>query len=163
MLTRMMFIEAVDCFMKAGNPNSVQDYRRIRQLPRVELTEPGSSQEYENPNHIQIQWDLEWRRWDGEKYTDGYSESFEETTDVVLCLRYSDDGGKTWMYLDDTPTQANSRPDASHEIKNQSSYNWDVSGLPKGEYLLRIEAYRSNIELHYAHHQVQIIIERNVT
>jgi len=163
MLARMMFIEAVDCFMRAGNPSSVQDYRRIRQLPRVEFTNPGSSAELDNPSHIKVEWDVQWRRWDGEKYTEGYSESFQETAEVLVCLRYSDDAGRTWMYLDDTPTEANSRPDASHEIKHQTSYSWDVSGLPRGEYLLRVEAYRSNIELHYAHHQVLFIIERDVT
>jgi hypothetical protein len=162
-LARMMLIEAVDCFMRAGEPYSVQDYRRMRQVPRVEFSSPSSSEEYDNPNHVKIEWTVEWLRWDGEKYTENYSESFSETTEVVVGLKYSDDAGKSWMYLDDTPTEANVRPDASHEFKYQTSYNWDVSGLPKGEYLLRIEGYRTNIEPHYAHHQVLIIIERDAT
>ncbi len=163
MLARMMLIEAVDCFLRAGNPIHVQDYRRIRQIPRAAVTNPTASEEYENPSNIHVEWKLSWRRWDGEKYRAEYTESFEETTDVVVCLKYSDDAGKTWAYLDDVPADVGVRPDASHEIKHQESCNWDVSSLPSGEYLLRLEAYRANIEPHYSYHQVLVIIERLAT
>jgi hypothetical protein len=78
-------------------------------------------------------------------------------------LKYSDDAGKTWAYLDDVPADVGVRPDVSHEIKHQDSYSWDVSTLPSGEFLLRLEAYRASIEPHYSYHQVLVIIERLAT
>ncbi len=50
-------------------------------------------------------------------------------------------------------------PDA---VVGEETYTWNVPiGLyPEGIYIVRVEAYRRNQNLHYAYHQVRCFIER---
>jgi hypothetical protein len=43
------------------------------------------------------------------------------------------------------------------------SFDWDVSDttkFPEGSYLIRIEAFRNSLKLHYAWHMERIFIDR---
>lgn len=162
LLARLALAEVVDCFLRGGDP-SLYGERRISQLPRIEITSPDPLDEIVDPNNLDIEWKLEWLRWDGEAYSPAYDSSFAETTEVVCCLKYSSNGGKDWLYLDDDPAEIGERPDGSHELKGVTSYTWSVSSLPEGTYLLRLEGYRSAIVPHYSYHQIRVFIERSTT
>jgi hypothetical protein len=117
---------------------------------------------------------MTWTRWDGEKYTDAYSDSppFEEDTPTSHTLMFSTDSGATWKYAADNSTaatpgvrpssnamyiDASVAPDASMPL----SWTWSGSGgFSEGSYLLRMEAYRDAIPLHYAYHQRRIFLKR---
>ena len=68
---------------------------------------------------------------------------------------------------DGSPATPGVKPTSSAHLEpdggaGPESYNWSTpaSQFPEGSYLLRIEAYRVNQELHYSQHQVKIFISR---
>ena len=143
---------------------------RVVQLPRVVITKPSSSDELNNPSTIQIEWTVEWKRWDGEKYTSAYSDSFTENQPLLYVLMYSDDGGASWRFIQDgtvnqhigyLPTLSDGSLDNAH-IVTSSPYYWSTPGssFPEGTYIIRVEAYRRNFNLHYSYHQVPVYINR---
>ncbi len=81
---------------------------------------------------------------------------------------YSPDNGATWHYVQDGASRLRAfcRPQVDHRVTDgdpaTSASRWPVPALqfPQGVYLLRVEAYRSDSELHYAYHQVRIFIQR---
>ena len=89
---------------------------------------------------------------------------------------YSKDGGASWInMLDDSPIQlgilpwddAADAPDSSKTLSDlnplgDETYIWVTpdSKLPKGSYLIRVEAYRRSEPLHYAQHMEKIYVNR---
>ncbi|MGH9422844.1 MAG: hypothetical protein ACRD3J_22915, partial [Thermoanaerobaculia bacterium] len=136
---------------------------RVPQLPRINITFPGINDDLNNPGTISIQWATTWKRWDSNKYTPDYSSSFTETTPVQYQVMYSDDNGATWKWCDPsiagTPTLG--KKSAAAAI-TATHYDWSTpSGtFPAGNYLIRIEAYRQNLPLHYSFHQFRAYIRR---
>ena len=45
-------------------------------------------------------------------------------------------------------------------VTTLSSYNWSVGALPKGSYILRVEAYRAGTNLHYSYDQFQLYLHK---
>jgi len=127
----------------------------VTQVPKVTIVEPKSTDEFNNPGVIYIEWQIEWKRWDGEKYTSNYPDDFSPSVDLIYGVMYSDDNGKTWKNCgDDTLTVAGY---PTHTITD-TYYNWNVSTLPRGSYIIRVEAHREDIKLHYSYHQIQIYL-----
>lgn len=139
-------------------------------VPRVELVYPTEVTELLSPTTIQIKYDIEWRRWDGEKYTGSTPTGFvgpEANIDYVLM--YSRDVGRTWLHVtDDSPAQPGVRPSNPAVFLDdvttpgQETYDWPTAAIdfPRGSYLVRVEAYRPNQSLHYSFHQKKIFIDR---
>ncbi|MEZ6007643.1 MAG: prepilin-type N-terminal cleavage/methylation domain-containing protein [Planctomycetota bacterium] len=150
---------------------------RIKQLPRIQIRTPTLLTELELPSVIPLIWSVEWKRWDGLKYTQSYADSFAEAeSDLVYVPCYSKDGGASWInMLDDSPIQlgilpwddAADAPDSSKTLSDlnplgDETYIWVTpdSKLPKGSYLIRVEAYRRSEPLHYAQHMEKIYVNR---
>ena len=95
----------------------------------------------------------------------GFAEAESEIEYVIV---YSPDVGQTWRYVqDDSPAIIAQKPTSSTYLVPDSgvgaeTYTWNTpsGSFPEGSYLLRIEAYRTNMALHYSQHQVKIYIER---
>jgi Tfp pilus assembly protein PilX len=135
---------------------------RIMQLPRVEIEEPTAVSELDDPSTIDIEWDQEWRRWDGRAYATVGSFN-ESTSELRYVLKYSRDGGTTWRHvLDESTATPGVKSAATYLLAgNASSYAWDVSGdFPEGTYILRLECFRNTDALHYAYHQTRLFIQR---
>lgn len=155
---RYAAITLMQGFMIAGE--GVNRPGRVAQLPRVEITRPAEDDELINPETIQVEWKTSWRRWDGARYTPYYPQDFVETISVSYALSYSLDGGQSWKHVGDgSPARPGERPSLQY-LTASSSYTWDVRDLPAGDFLLRVEAYRQGIPLHYSYHVVRQNIRR---
>lgn len=155
---RYAAITLMQGFMTAGE--GVDRPGRVPQLPRVEILKPAEDDELVDPQAIEVVWQATWRRWDGARYTPYYPESFVETLPVSYVVKYSVDGGHTWKHaLDDSPATPGERPSPAY-LLGGTQFTWDVSGMPAGDFLLRVEAYRQGIPLHYSYHVVRQNIRR---
>jgi hypothetical protein len=149
---------------------------RIKQTPRVEIKSPTELTELLNPLTISLQWDTNWVRWDGEKYTASTPATFtEDETEIEYSVMFSDNNGVTWKQLqlsagvlDATTTIATPgvKPTGAYLIQDatvgQENYTWNspLVIFPEAAYLIRIEAYRQNQQLHYSHHVQRFYIDR---
>lgn len=168
------------------NGNDVSDSlgdeaSRMRLIPRIEITEPSSSNIYEDETTIGVGFRSQWLRWDLEKYSPAFPASWREDLDVRFIFKYSDDAGKTWIYLDDDTDagEITGVYDSNHVydesgVKNftvpggatglEKTVNWDVSAF-EGTYLLRVEAYRMEnnkvLKNGYSYHQTFVTFRKN--
>jgi type II secretory pathway pseudopilin PulG len=137
---------------------------RVAQLPRVSITSPNQTTYLNDPSTINVTWSLAWFRWDGKKYTPTYSNTFAETTPIQYQFSYSKDNGKTWFYQDDTPSLGVGirLPSGDSRILTGTSVTWNTpaSSFPQSNYLIRVEAYRANLSMHYSFHQFRAYIWR---
>jgi len=148
-------------FLDAGQ---FTGYEKIPQIPLLDLTNPNTYDEFNNPDTINIQWNTQWKRWDGNNYTAEYPDDYSESTPLVYAIKYSNDNGKTWYYCDDNSITFAGRKEILKTLPiSFSSYPWDVSDaskFPKGSYIIRVECFRKDIDLHYGYDQIQIYINR---
>lgn len=153
------FLTLVHTFLEAGLSTTAG---RIPQLPRIAITDPNDLTDLANPTSITVQWSEEWKRWDGQSYTPNYGSTFSETTATFYTLMYSDDGGATWKHVQDdsAATPATRPPSAYRQTTTSYSLSTPDDKFPRGSYLLRVEAYRDDVNLHYAYHQAKIYIKR---
>ena len=92
----------------------------------------------------------------------------EDESEILYAITYSRDNGITWQHLDDNSVATIQRrpEDPSHLIRDLGTgadeIDWVVprAEFPEGSYLLRVEAYREDMALHYSVHQVKIYIQR---
>lgn len=70
-------------------------------LPLLEITAPTDMTDLENPGVISVQWNLQWKRWDEENYTQigNYNQNLSPTDDGFFKVGYSDDNRESWKYL----------------------------------------------------------------
>jgi hypothetical protein len=128
----------------------------------VVITWPNDDVDIEDPLDLNVQWQSTWKRWDGLPYTPDYADTFTEDTVIRYALLYSRDNGQTWLHMtDETVAQPGTRPAATY-LQTATSYKWNVpkATFPKGNYVIRVEAYRDAIPLHYAFHQYRAFIKR---
>ena len=153
------FLTLVHTFLEAGLSSGSG---RIPQVPRIAITDPNDLTDLTNPSSISIQWSQTWKRWDAQSYTPNYSSTFAETTPIFYTVLYSDDGGTTWKHVqDDSAATPGARPSSTYRQTSTSySLSTSTSKFPKGSYLLRVESYRDDVELHHAYHQAKIYIKR---
>lgn len=163
-IARWSFLSLVQSFMEAGLTQvaGAPDPSRVRELPCVTITAPNDSIDIDDPASLNVTWTAEWKRWDGLPYAPGYPANFKEDTPVRFALLYSRDNGKTWRHMQDETAAAPGVRPADALLTTATSYTWSVpaSGFPKGNYLIRIEAYRDGYALHYAFHQYRAFIKR---
>lgn len=142
---------------------------RIKQPPRVEITSPTEITEIVDPASIDVQIETEWLRWDRLPYTTNTPAGFAENeTEIDYAIYYSPDNGVNWRHVqDDSPAVIGERPSNAAYIVADSGigaevYTWPTpsGSFPEGSYLIRVEAYRTGMALHYSVHQVRIYISR---
>ncbi|HYI11420.1 MAG TPA: prepilin-type N-terminal cleavage/methylation domain-containing protein [Thermoanaerobaculia bacterium] len=163
-ISRWSFLSLIQSFLEAGTytTGGNPDLARVRELPRVVITQPNDNIDLNDPNSVQVIWTAQWRRWDGLRYTPSYANNFTEDTTIRFAVLYSRDNGRTWLHMsDDTLATPGTRPDNAH-LQTATTYNWPTprATFPKGNYLIRIEAYRDEIPRHYAFHQYRAFVKR---
>ncbi len=172
-IARYSMLSLTHSYFGAGVPGGDN---RIKQLPRVEIQTPTLITELENPSSVPVTWSIEWRRWDGEKYTESYGDGFSESeSDLVYVLMYSRDNGESWLnMLDDeeaipgtVPWITGTGPDPAKTLQDltpndDETFTWNTpaSSFPEGSYMIRVEAYRQTESLHYAQHMEKIFVNR---
>lgn len=163
-ISRWSFLSLVQSFLQAGlysNAGS-PDPARVREVPRIAITTPNDQIDLNNPSSIRVGWTSQWTRWDGLPYTPSYAANFAEDTTVRYANLYSRDNGRTWLHMrDDAPATPGVRP-ADNQLTTSLLRDWNVPAnrFPKGNYLIRVEAYRDEVPLHYAFHQYRAFIKR---
>lgn len=141
-------------FLEMGSP---LEPLGVQPIPRVSFVAPLQDAVIQNPTTVAVQWNREWLRADGGAYTPDYPNNYTHAGAVIFNLMYSDNNGWSWK---DVATNANRSPAQRAQANNVTSpYNWDVSALPAGRYVLRIEAFRAG-EQHNAYHDRRIEIKR---
>jgi len=164
-ISRWSFLSLIQSFLTAGlyaNGGVLSD-SRVRELPRVVITSPNDDVDIVNPTTLDVTWDVSWRRWDGLPYTPSYPPAFAETTTVRYVPLYSRDNGRTWLHMqDDSPATPGVRPSSTY-LQTATAYSLPVPSalFPKGNYVIRIEAYRDEVPLHYSFHQYRAFIKRS--
>ncbi|MGZ5472514.1 MAG: type IV pilus modification PilV family protein [Thermoanaerobaculia bacterium] len=168
-IARWSFLSLIQSYLTAGlySTSGVPHPARVRELPRVEITSPGPNDDLVDPEAITVEWDTIWKRWDGLPYTPSYANNFKEDSTVRYSLLYSRDNGRTWLRMkDDSEAEAGKRPAAEY-LQTETSYqfNTPAAKFPKGNYVLRVEAYRDQgareLPLHYSFHQYRAFIKRS--
>lgn len=156
-MARYASISLMQGFMAAGESRRVN---RVPQLPRITISSPSEDEELIDPTTIHVKWDVAWRRWDGQPYTAHYKDEFVENTPLTFGVKFSTDGGVHWkLARNGLEVPAGERPPLD-ELVGPGGFKWDVSEMPPGDFLIRVEAYRASIPLHYSYHQVRQNIRR---
>lgn len=164
-IARWSFLSLVHSFLSAGlyQNAGVPDPRRVRELPRVAITTPNDTTDIDNPTTLRVGWTSTWRRWDTLPYTPAYAANWSDDTTVRFARLYSRDNGRTWLHMqDDTAATPGTRPANSH-LTTALFHDWSVpaTSFPRGNYLIRIEAYRDEVPLHYSFHQFRAFFKRS--
>lgn len=164
-ISRWCFLSLIQSFLASGlySTGGQPDPARVRELPRVVITQPNDEIDVVDPASLNVAWDVTWRRWDGLPYTPSYPANFSENVTLRYALLYSRDNGRTWLSMqDDTAATPGVRP-ASGYLQTAKTYTLSVpaSKFPKGNYVIRVEAYRDEVPLHYSFHQYRVFIKRS--
>jgi type II secretory pathway pseudopilin PulG len=144
---------------------------RIRQLPRVKITDPNPNTNLRNPSSVTVGWSEEWKRWDGQPYSSAYVGAYTPDFTMKYIVMYSKSNGSPdptngsdsgWWYWDGTPVPSLGARDLTKAVPSGLSYvlNTPSSTFPEGTYLFRVEGYRVGYPLHYSFHQYRGYIER---
>jgi hypothetical protein len=137
----------------------------IPQIPLVSISSPAITDEFNNPTTINVVWSSTWTRWDGLPYTSVYATTTYTPPALTYNLKYSPNGGSTWYYINaagnaTTTTGKLGVPNAGYNVTSPLTWNVPAATFPQANYLIVIEAYRSNRSLHYAYHQRRVFIKR---
>lgn len=162
-ISKFAMLSLVHSFFEAG---STTNTLRIPQLPRLEIESPTDITELNDPGTIDIQFSVDWTRWDGLAYST--SGTFAEDESLLeYVVMYSPDNGTTWLHVqDDTAATPGERPSSTYMLADAGAgtetYSWDVpaGSFPEGSYLLRIDCYRQGASVHYSYHKTKIFIQR---
>ena len=121
---------------------------------------------------------MAWLRWDDQKYSPAYPDGWYDETMISYNVKYSDDNKRSWIYagtgerlpgadgslqyyLDHfNPLQSVAGGPETVPGARDKSFSWDVAGLPAGNYVLRVEAYRDGFDTGYSYHDIFVTIER---
>lgn len=172
-ISRYSLLTLIHSYFAAGLPSTPN---RVRQLPRVQVRAPTLITQIDDPASINVQWSVEWKRWDGLPYTTSYASNFSESeNELVYVPLYSADSGLTWKNMRDGSTAAlgvlpwitGTGPDPAKTLTDavaggNESFTWatPAADFPQGSYLIRIEAYRAAEALHYSQHMEKIYVNR---
>ena len=157
-------------FLQSGDPvhNATGT---VTQLPLTTILAPATTAQFNNPSTIAVVWTSTWTRWDGQLYATTYPASYpagypEASEPMTYNLKYSKNDGKTWFFIQDNAAAVAGVLDttAPHAMTGATlNYSWDVSNaatFPMGDYVLRIEEYRNDLQQHYAYHSRAVYISR---
>lgn len=166
-IAKYAVLSLLHSFFESGNPALTN---ASTPLPKVEITYPTEISELPaSTASLNVNYRIEWRRWDGRKYATSFSDTYagdESRLDYVIM--YSRDGGQTWLYVqDDTPAVAGQRPSSGTYIVadagvGDEAYPWAVPAdrFGEGTYVVRVEAYRQGEAMHYSYHQSSFYLQR---
>ncbi|OGS38710.1 MAG: hypothetical protein A2551_04135 [Elusimicrobia bacterium RIFOXYD2_FULL_34_30] len=162
---KITLFKIIKTFLNGGlSENTLKNI--IVQIPSVSFASIKNYDKYIKPKTpIIVQWSAQWKRWDGENYTTKYPSDYSPNSPLVYNLKYSKDGGKTWYNSKDNSISYIGKKDTENRTFPQSTnfYSWNVGNInsfPQGEYILLIECYRNDIDLHYSYDQRKIEIVR---
>ncbi|MBV9079596.1 MAG: hypothetical protein JO102_00590, partial [Elusimicrobia bacterium] len=155
-ISKLCAINLIRAFMVLGAPAIATD--KITQVPLVTISSPTATDSFVNPSTVSVQWSTIWKRWDGNAYTSGYPSNYSDATALTANVKYSNDNGKSWYFVQDNAATSPGVLDAAHALN--SPYVWDVSAKPEGSYIIRVEVYRNTRSLHYTYHERQVYFFR---
>ncbi len=176
-LARFTQAGSLQTYMDAGDRNIPgRAAGRTVQLPRVRINSPRSSEIQDNPSTIPVEFNVAWLRWDDRKYSPAYPNNWYDETRLQYNIKYSKDNKASWLYagtnvdvgknaglyfLDhfNSVYSAAGGPETVTGSRDKT-FNWNVSSLPEGNYVLRIEVYREGFDTGYSYHDVFVTIER---
>lgn len=162
-IAKWAVLSLVHSFFEAGNSTNTQ---RIQQLPRIEIGSPTDISEIDDPDEIDIQFGVTWRRWDDRPYTATGTFS-EDESQLEYVVMFSNDGGTTWYHcIDGSLATPGTKPAGIYRTPDMGPgaevFTWSVPAatFPEGSYQLRIDCYRQGANVHYAFHRTKIFIQR---
>ncbi len=164
----------------------------VKPLPRVKIKEPATGQLLDGVT-VPIRWFARSVKGSGKPYSSLFAYPMDTAPadggplDVVYFVKYrnqTENGPWTLARTAGTVTNAGGaafggvavaegQPVAHADVKpipNKPAYpepvslSWDTTGLPAGQYLLRVEAYRADgttiVGTHYAYHEIPVTLVR---
>jgi hypothetical protein len=170
-IARYSLLTQIHSYFAAGLSAS----NRVKQLPRLQIKTPTIVTELNDPSSVAVSWKVEWKRWDGLKYTANYADSFTEPENTLAyVLVYSRDNGKTWLnMMTEEPIEpgvlpwiAGVGPDPARTRLDvgagDESWSWPTPAatFPEGTYIVRLQAFRTTESMHYSQHQEKIYVNR---
>jgi prepilin-type N-terminal cleavage/methylation domain-containing protein len=189
-ISRWSMLTLIQSFLRGGLygiTGSDPGPKHIQQLSRVQITQPSDTMDLQllnDPDNLELQWKAEWKRWNGKKYIEGappvgYPDDFaEDTSDITFFVMYNNNelDALSWKYMqDDSTATPGVRAPAALGIaaplplkdptdpNDPYTYDWNLSDKAKfgqGNYIVRVEAYRDGLPLHYSYHQYRVFIRR---
>ncbi|MDA1194660.1 MAG: prepilin-type N-terminal cleavage/methylation domain-containing protein [Planctomycetota bacterium] len=172
-VSRYSLLTVVHSALAAGHPAEAEP---IPLLPRIELKSPTMMTELDNPATISVSWKIEWKRWDGLKYTDAFPDDYAgDERELAYRLIYSSDGGTTWRNMKTDEITEPGRIDWVSGLGPDSTRMWSdwnagddetwtwpvpVDQFPAGSYLVRAEVFRRDQGCGYAMHEEKIYVDR---
>jgi prepilin-type N-terminal cleavage/methylation domain-containing protein len=158
-LAKQCVIGLVRGFMLSGEPGVVD--APVPQVPLVNISSPTVTDEFSNPTAINVTWSAPWTRWDSQSYTSAYPAGYVGGSTLYYNVKYSKDNGRTW-FLANTTTQVSAGvfDVASAQIGTSLSWSVPSASFPTGNYLVRVEVYRSGRQQHYSFHSRRVFIRR---
>jgi hypothetical protein len=162
-IARWSFLTLIQSYLLSGlYDDGTSAPKRTFQLPQIAITAPNLRTNLVDASSIDIAWDSNWLRWNGVRYTSAYPSGFAETAPLLYYVMYSTDNGSTWVYAKTgAAAEVGQRgPLAASQTTTSYRLSTPAADFPQGNYLLRVEAYRRDLPLHYATHQVRVFIRR---
>ena len=165
-IAKYAVLSLIQSYFEAGHPSATNS---ITLLPCMRIISPTEITELQDPNTVNVEWSVIWKRWDGKSYTMSFPADYtQDEMELEYVLLYSLDGSKTWRYMqDDTPATPGVRPTGSTYLvadtgQGDESYVWPTPStkFPEGSYLVRVETYRTSESMHYSFHQVKVYLQR---
>jgi hypothetical protein len=186
-ISRWSMLSLIESFLKGGMYNiagTTPGANHIQQVPRLEITQPSDSMSLNlvnNPANLDIIWKAEWLRWNGDKYLEGtaspYPAGFAENGSNLkfyVLINNNEFDPTTWKYMNtnvsatpgvrpiDPVAAAPAEMDGNLPLASSYTLNWNLPAaqFPQGNYIVRVEAYRDDLPLHFAYHQYRVFIRR---
>jgi prepilin-type N-terminal cleavage/methylation domain-containing protein len=157
---KLIMIGMTRAYMQAGNPTITTG--SVTPVPLVSVSSPAVGDQYTDPSTIPVSWSIKWIRWDGNAYTSMYPANYTNATSLVVNIKYSNNTGKNWYFVQDGQPAILGTADIPHDLSSTSSYSWNISSFPAGDYLVQVETYRQpqNYPLHYTYQQREFYVIR---
>lgn len=147
---------ALRTYFDAGDPSVTVG--RVPQLPYLIITSPAlGAPPFRGVNSLSVDWTSTWMRWDSNPYTENYPIGHTEPGTHIYNAKFSSDAGNTWTFVNTTQSALPGVLDRARLVT--APFNWNISGFAPGTYILRLEAYRDAIGMHYAYQQQAIIVQ----
>jgi len=142
----------------------------IAQVPQLQIIEPTPGTSRLDPEAVLVRWQTLWLRFDGQPYTESYPTPYSQN-ESELCYRLllSHDNGAGWTSaVTGHAAVPGAWPDDGDELLadvgtgNESFTIALPATLPAGEYIVRVEAWRTTAHVHCASHEVRIFVRRSL-
>lgn len=157
-ILKLSTIGLTRAFMIQGQPTLSTG--TVPQVPLVVINTPMATSEYNNPTTpINVVWSSTWTRWDSTPYTAAYPNGYAGSSPLAYNVKVSADNGATWQHANSTANAVLGVYDPSYSITANNLF-WNVASFPAGEYLIRVELYRTDRNLHHSHHVRRVYIKR---